>query len=370
LDAAVEAEIAKEGNAHVLREWLPVAMRRQILSAGMLAGLWLAQGASTCLADAIEDFYKGRQLTFYVGYEAGSSFDIYTRLVAPYIAANLPGRPSLIVRNMPGASTVAVTNYVYNVAPRDGTVMAAVHERIGVEPLLNPGSDLYKYDALKLNWIGSITTQTGICFLWHEAAAKTFGDLMVKETLVGGAGRTGDDSVGARVMNAVLGTRLKLIEGYESNNIYLAIERREIDGRCGFGWPGLKATKPDWIRDRKINVLLQLAMRKHPELPDVPLMMDMVTKEDDRQALKLLYGTQVMGRPILAPAEVPADRIAALQKAFNAAVQDPKFLSDARQRSLDVDPVSGREMHAVLEELYAAPKSVVDRVMGFRNGTR
>ncbi len=319
-------------------------------------------------ADPVEDVYKGKQLTFYVGYEAGSSFDIYTRLIAPYLAANLPGKPSFIVRNMPGASTVALTNFMANVAPRDGTVLAAVHERITVEPLFNPGSDLYKYDALKLNWIGSITSQTGICFMWHESVAKTFADLKTKDIIVGAAGRTGDDSVGARVLNAVLGTRLKLIEGYESSNIYLAIERREIDGRCGFGWPGLKATKPDWIRDRKINVLLQLAMRRHPELPDVPLIMDMVGNEDDRQALKLLYGTQVMGRPILTPQNVPAERVDALRAAFDAAGKDPGFRAEAQKRHLDVDPVSGRDMHAILEELYAAPKPLVERVTGFRSG--
>src|SRR6185295_15821062 len=137
-----------------------------------------------------------------------------------------------------------------------------------------------------------------------------------------------DDSVGARVMNAVLETRLKLIEGYESSNIYLAIERRELDGRCGFGWPGLKATKPDWIRDKKINVLLQLALRKHPELPDVPLIMDLVKTQDDIAALKLLFGTQVLGRPIFAPQDVPADRVAALRAAFDAAVREPKFLAE------------------------------------------
>jgi tripartite-type tricarboxylate transporter receptor subunit TctC len=344
---------------------LPV---RRLCAAGLFAILCLPVPAAR--ADAVGDFYKGKQLTFYVGYEAGSSYDIYARMIAPYIAANLPGKPGFLVRNMPGASTVAVTNYMYNVAPRDGTALAFVHERITVEPLLNPGNDLYKYDALKLNWIGSITSQTGICFMWHQAAAKRYEDLLTRETIVGAAGRTGDDSVGARVMNAVLGTRLKVVEGYESSNIYLAIERREIDGRCGFGWPGLKATKPDWIRDKKINVLLQLAMRKHPELSEVPLIVDLVKKDDDLRALKLLYGTQVLGRPIFTAQSVPAERVAALRAAFDAGVKEPEFLAVAKQRNLDIDPVSGRDMHALLEEVYAAPKSVVERVIGFRTGAR
>ena len=189
---------------------LPV---RRLCAAGLFAILCLP--VPVACADTVGDFYKGKQLTFYVGYEAGSSYDIYARMIAPYIAANLPGKPGFLVRNMPGASTVAVTNYMYNVAPRDGTALAFVHERITVEPLLNPGNDLYKYDALKLNWIGSITSQTGICFMWHQAAAKRYEDLLARETIVGAAGRTGDDSVGARVMNAVLGTKLKVVEGYE-----------------------------------------------------------------------------------------------------------------------------------------------------------
>jgi tripartite-type tricarboxylate transporter receptor subunit TctC len=343
---------------------------RQILRSGLLAWLSLVLGAPAYGADPADEFFKGKVVTLYVGYEPGTSYDIYTRLIAPYFAAHLPGHPTLIVKNMAGASTLAATNYLYNVAPRDGTVLAAVHERISVEPLLNPGNDVYKYDALRLNWIGSITTQTGICFFWHNSAAKTLPDLMDKEILVGGSGRTGDDSVGARVMNAVLGTKLKLIDGYNGGAIYLAIERGEIDGRCGFGWPGLKATKPDWIRDKKINVLLQLALRKHPDLPDIPLIMDLVTKEDDRTALRLLFGTQVLGRPIIAPPDVPADRVAALRSAFEAAVGDAKFLADAKQRQLDVDPISGVDIHALLEELYKSPKEIVERVMGFRSGSR
>jgi tripartite-type tricarboxylate transporter receptor subunit TctC len=358
------------GNRPLLsRRWADNRIR-QILIAGFLAGAALANGASTAFADTAGDFFKGKQLTFYVGYEPGTSYDIYVRLIAPYIVANLPGTPTLIVRNMPGASTVALTNFMSNVAPRDGTTIAAVHERIGVEPLLSPGNDIYKYDALKLSWIGSITSQTGICFLWHDAQAKTLRDLMAESVIVGGSGRTGDDSVGARVMNAVLGAKLKLIEGYSGTSIYLAIERREIDGRCGFGWPGLKATKPDWIRDKKINVLIQLALRKHPELPDVPLIMDLVKNEEDRTALKLLFGTQVMGRPIFAPPGVPPARVLALRHAFDAAVRDRQFLADARQRQLDVDPASGTEIQALLEDIYTTPKAIVDRVIGFREGSR
>ena len=319
--------------------------------------------------DAVASFYKGKVLTIYVGYEPGTSYDVYTRLIAPYLAADIPGSPTVVVKNMAGASSVAAANSMANVAPRDGTALAAVHERIAAEPLLSAGNGVYKYDALKLNWIGSITSQTGICFMWHDAAAQTFQDLLVKPTIVGGSGRTGDDSVGARVLNAVLGTKLKLIEGYSGASIYLAIERHEIDGRCGFGWPGLKATKPDWIRDRKINVLIQLALRKHPELPDVPLIMDFVKKPEDQQALKLLYGTQVMGRPILAPPDVPPERVAALRAAFSKAVADPQFLAEARERRLDIDPISGEAIQALLRELYQAPKAVVARVSALRDGT-
>lgn len=205
------------------------ATLRQILAGAVAAWLWLAPSAGIGASDAVQSFYKGKTLTVLVGYEPGTSYDVYTRLIAPYIAENLPGNPSVVVKNMAGASSVSAANYMANVAPRDGTMIAAVHERIAAEPLLSRGSDIYKYDALKLNWIGSITSQTGICFLWHDAAAKTFQDLLVKETIVGGSGRTGDDSVG--VLNAVLGTKLKLIEGYSGGSIYLAIERHEIDGQ-------------------------------------------------------------------------------------------------------------------------------------------
>jgi tripartite-type tricarboxylate transporter receptor subunit TctC len=317
-------------------------------------------------ADEVDDFFKNKVVTLNVGYEPGTSYDVYSRLLARYLAPRLPGKATLIVKNMPGASTVVLANYLYNVAPRDGTVFGAVHERISVEPLLDADNPQIKYDALKLNWLGSIAKQTMVCFTMKGSATRTLEDLMTRETLMGGSGATGDDAVGARVVNAVLGTKIKLVTGYDGGAIYLALERREVEGRCGFGWPGLKAAKPDWVRDGRVNVLLQMALTKHPELPNVPLLIDLVKDKDDLAALKVLFGTQDLGRPYIAPPGIPQDRVEALRRAFDGAINDPEFRAEAKKRDLDVDPVSGEDIVRLLKRVYEAPASAIRKVDEWR----
>jgi tripartite-type tricarboxylate transporter receptor subunit TctC len=334
------------------------------------AALFTAAGLSVALTTMplahAGDFYEGKTLNLYIGYGPGA-FDNYGRLLARYLPAHVPGKPGIVVRAMPGAATLTLTNYLYNIAPKDGTAFGSVHERVAIEPLYaNPSA---RFEPLKLNWIGSIHSQTMVCIAWHEAKVKTLQDAMTTELVMGASGVSGTSFVGPRVLNAVLGTKLKIIAGYSTTDgmdVFLAMERGEVEGRC-IGWAGLKTAVPQWLEQKKINVLVQMATTKNPELPDVPLIMDLAKSEEDRQSLNLLFGTQIMGRPYVAPPDVPADRVAILRKAFLDTLKDPALLAEANTRGYDIDPASGEDIEKRLAQVYATAPDIVQRVKDFEN---
>lgn len=321
--------------------------------------------ASAARGDPIEDFYARRSVTLQIGYPLGAAYDIYGRIVGRHLGRHIPGRPNMIVQNVPGASSLILANSLANIAPRDGTVIGAVFERIGLEPLVNPGDA--KFDGRAFAWLGSVLKVTDVCMIWRDAPAKTFEDTLRVETLVGTAGNSGGSALAARVLNVFLGAKFRLIAGYGGNDMFLAMERGETHGRCGMSWGGLKASKPDWLVERKINVIIQMAMQKHPELPHVPLIMDLVSKPQDKAALEYLYATQEMGRPFIAPPGVPAERVAALRKAFDEMIDDPAFLEDARRSNLEIDAIPGARVQAIMNRLYDTPRAVIDRVEALRN---
>ena len=322
--------------------------------------------AAPARADPVEDFYARRPLTLMVGYPSGAAYDIYARLVGRHLGRHVPGKPSVVVSNLPGASSLILANSLANVVAKDGATIGAVFERIGLEPLVNPGDA--RFDGRAFAWLGSVLKVTDVCMFWHEAPAKTIADAFRQEVIVGTAGNSGGSALAPRVLNAFLGAKFRLIGGYGGNDMFLAMERGETQGRCGMSWGGLKASKPDWLAQGKLNIVIQMAMQKHPELPDVPLIMDMVSKPEDRVALEYLYATQEMGRPFVAPPGVPADRIAALRKAFEDTFADPEFLAEARRLNQEVDPVPGARVQEIVERLYRTPRDIIDRVEALRNG--
>jgi tripartite-type tricarboxylate transporter receptor subunit TctC len=326
----------------------------------MAWGLGLA--AIACQAVAADDkFYEKKTVSLYIGVEPSSTYALYGRLMGQYIANHIPGTPTIVVRYMPGATTLVLANYLYNVAAKDGTVFGIVHERMGLLPLID--SEGIKYDAVKFNWIGAMDDQLSACFVWHTSSIKAIDDAKNREVLVGaGSNVGGSDAVFPRVLNDVLGTKFKVITGYNgTGNVDLALERGELDGRCGFGWAALKTAKPDWIKDSKIRVIMQMGMTKAPDIPDVPLILDVVKDPDQHAALEFFLGSSPMAFPFVAPPGVPKDRIALLRMAFDATIRDPHLLATAATQKLQITPLSGAEIDKLLEKFYATPKPIIEK---------
>ena len=319
---------------------------------------------TTSHAETIEEFYARHPLTLLIGYPSGSAYDIYARLVGRHLGRHIPGKPSVVVSNQPGASSLIAANALANTLPRDGSVIGAVFERIGLEPLVNPATA--KFDGRSFGWIGSILKVTDVCMFWHAAPARTIEDAKKVEVIVGAAGEAGGSALAARVLNTFVGTKFKIIGGYGGADMFLAMERGETQARCGMSWGGLKASRPDWLEKKLVSVVVQMAMQKHAELPDVPLIMDMVSRPEDRDALQYLYATQEMGRPFLVPPGTPPDRIETLRHAFDEMSRDPAFLEDARRSNQEVDAVSGARVQEIMDALYKTPKPIIDQVEALR----
>ncbi len=330
---------------------------------GAVCALACAGGASAQPAD---QFYKGKTLVIYSGLSAGGAYSAYARLLERHLGRHIPGNPVTVMKVMEGANGLTLANYLYNVAPKDGLSIGIFHERIGLEPVVAPRGTMF--DGRKFDWIGSAAKQTSVCFTREQSQVKTVDDARRLAIPVGASAAAGSDSVMPRMMNAMLGTKFQIIQGYGGADILLAIERGEVEGRCGFGWASLKATRPDWAQQRKINLLAQFSYKPHPELKDVPLMIDLVSKPEDKRALQLVFATQEMGRPFTAPPGTPPDRLAVLRKAFLAALADPVLVAEADKQGMEIDPISGEEITQILVDLYDTPKEIVDRVNGFRTG--
>jgi tripartite-type tricarboxylate transporter receptor subunit TctC len=259
---------------------------------------------------------------------------------------------------MPGAGSLRSANYLYNVAPKDGTVIGHFSRGMAMEPLI--GTSATQFDARKFTWLGSGTDEVSVCVIWHASRVKTWSDMLTIPFTVGGEGTGSDPDIFSAVVRNVFGVKLKLVSGYPGTaEVALAIERGEVDGRCGWSWSSLKLTKPDWIAGKRVNLVTQLALKKSPELPDVPLIFDFATTERQRQILKLMLSRQSMARPFAAPPDLPEDRKAALRTAFDRTMADAEFLAEAKQRGLEVNPVSGAEIDRLVGELYQTPSDIV-----------
>lgn len=336
-----------------------VSIKTRPIAAALVVGALACLGAAA-RADAVSDFYKGKQIGVIIALPPGGGYDINARALARHMGRHIPGRPSLIVRNMPGAASIRAANYLYNVAPKDGTEFAIFTRTVPLEPLL--GGKGSQFDALKFNWLGSTSNEVSTCVAWHTAPVKTFADLLHTELIVSASGAGSPSIVYPKVLNAALGTKFKIVAGYPgSAESVLAMERGEAQGNCAWGWVPMIATKGDWLRDGKLNVLVQTGMKKYPGYPDVPLALDLARTEGDRQLLELVFAPQTFARPFAAPPGVPRERVAALRRAFADTTKDAQFLADAEKEGLEVELVTGDEIDAILARIYRTPKAVVDR---------
>ena len=319
------------------RATLARRVRRGMLAA-VMAGL-----AGTVLAQAPGDFFKDKSLNLYIGYSVGGAYDLYARLLARHLPKHLPHSPAIVPRNMEGAGSLRLANWLYGAAPRDGTAMGTLLARPGIE-----------FEATEFSWIGSANDEVSICVAWHTSGVSTFTDLMHKELIVGAAGAGSDDDQFPRVINGVLGTKMRVVSGYPGgNDVVLAMERGEVNGRCGWSWSSVKSTHPTWLAAGKINILAQLGLSRHPDLPDIPLVTDFAKTDEQRRILRLILVRQALGRPFLGPPGIPPERLAVLRQGFAETMKDPQFLADAEKLKLEVRPLSGEQAEVVVRQIYA-----------------
>jgi tripartite-type tricarboxylate transporter receptor subunit TctC len=334
------------------------------LSRGLMAAALVALAVPAARAQSVADFYKGKTLDLYIGYSVGGAYDLYARMLSKHIAKHIPGNPTVLPKNMEGAGSLRLANWLYNVAPKDGSAIGIIGRGTGFDPLL--GNTKAQFDGPKFTWIGSANNEVSICVAWNTSGVTKFEDLLTKELVVGGTSSSADTDQFPKIVNGVLGTKMKVVTGYPGGNeVGLAMERGEVQGRCGWSWSSVKSTHQKWIDEKKFTVLVQLALSKHPDLPDVPLVIDLAKTSEQRKILRLIFARQVMGRPFLAPPGIPADRAAALRQAFTETMTDKEFLADTEKAQMEINPVQGDKLAELVTEIYATPKELAQEAASF-----
>lgn len=325
-----------------------------------MVGLFQGLAAAALAQQSAEDFYRGKRIDMIVGYSPGGTYDLYARLVARHLSNYLPGNPLIVPRNMPGAGSRTAVSWVYSVAPRDGTVLATADQSLSVEQAM--GDKQLRVDARELIYIGNPSADNNTTVTWHTSPVKTVDDAKRISVPLGATGGT-TSSQYPKAMNALLGTKFKIIVGYPGgNDVSLAMERGEVAGRGSNAWGAWKATRADWLRDKKINILVQIGLTKAHDLPDVPLLMNLAKNDDDRAVLKLLSASTTIGRPIFTTPAVPGERVKALREAFARMVVDSAFLDSAKKENLEIEPVSGEELQKIVADIVATPRRIGDRL--------
>lgn len=337
-------------------------MTRRVITTTFGAGFVAIATAAIAPAAAQEApaSFAGRTIEIIVSYNPGGGYDLYSRLLAAHLGDHLPGKPNVIVRNMPGAAGLKAANHVYVVAPKDGTQIAAVDQNIPLYQLL--GGKNVQFDVAKLNWIGVLASSNGIAMAWHASGVKSLDDAKRREVTMGATGANDDAHVYAKTLNAFVGTRLRLVKGYPGTSaINKAIESGEVAAMGRASYYGFAAQKPDWLAEKKVNILVQFGFARQPELPDVPLMRDLVTSEGDRQIVDLVSLPTAIGYNHWVAAEVPAGRVAALRAAYQAAVRDPKLRAQAEKQRMEIRPKTGEEVATLIKKIAATPEAVRKR---------
>ena len=324
------------------------------------AAIFAVVPATMGWAQTPAEFYKGKNVDMMVGYSAGGGYDVYARMIARYMGKHIPGNPTVVVKNLDGAGSLRLANALYNTLPKDGTVFGTVARGAAFDPLL--GNKAAQFDASKFSWIGSANDEVSVCVAWHTSGITKIEETFDKELVVGGTGPSADTDQFPRIVNGVLGTKMKIVTGYPGgNDVSLAMERGEVQGRCGWSWSSVLSTRKDWYDSKKINVLVQMSLQKHPDLPNVPLVLDLAKTPEQKQILTLVFARQALGRPYLAPPGLPPDRLEALRKAFMDTMKDPEFLAEADKAKLEVTPLDGAKAQQIIADAYKVDPAIAKR---------
>ena len=313
-------------------------------------------------AQSVADFYSGKSINVLIGTTTGGGYDLYARTLAHHLGRHIPGNPKLLPQNMPGAGGLRSVNYLYSVAPKDGTAIGHFQPGIIFEPLLGRSREAGQFEAAKFTWVGSVSKDVSVCAFMVSTGIKTWRDMQTKPFIIAATGGGAESDVFPTILRNMFNLRLNLVTGYPgSAEMNLAMERHEADGRCGWSWTSLLSRNRSMLDNKEINVTLQIALESaaHPVLKDVPLIVDLTDDPQKKAALKLILARQVMARPFAAPPGIPADRARALREAFDATMKDPEFLAEMKQLDLDVDPVGGREVAELIRSVYASSPEVV-----------
>ncbi len=314
---------------------------------------------ATAFAQGANPVYRNKQIRMVIASGAGGGYDAYARILSRYLEKYIPGNPTIVNQNMPGASGMQAMNWAYAAAPKDGTVILATYNALLAEPLY--GNPAVQYDTLKFEMIGSYSKQQNICVTWHTSPIKTIKHAQEREVIVSSTGATGNSATMPKILNAVLGTKFKLVLGYGTTEARLAVERGEAEGICGLSWSTLKASNPDWVQNKRINILVQTGAKPQADLPDVPVLLDLVANADDKKVVSFLSFPEEMGRPFVMPPGTPKAMVEAVRQGFDAALKDAQLKEESDKQMLEVDPVSGPEMERILNDAYALPKDLIKR---------
>jgi hypothetical protein len=321
---------------------MPAATRVLGLAFAALAALPL----SPARAQSVADFYRGKSLNLYIGFSVGGAYDLYGRLVARHMGKHIPGNPNIIPQNMAGAGSLRVANFIYTAAPKDGTAFATMGRGAAFGPMFNQSGAAF--DAQKYTWLGSANDEVSLCTSWHTSGITKFEDILTRELIIAASGPTDETATVPRAINGILGTKMRVVAG-----------------RCGLSWSSAKANLRQWLDEKKLQLLFQVSYARHADLPDTPLIMDFAKTDEQRQMLRIFAARQVMGRPFLAPPDLPKERADALRAAFMATLQDKEFLAEAEKAQLEITPVSGERVQVLVDEVYATPPAIVKKAAEF-----
>ena len=317
--------------------------------------------ASSAGAQSVADFYRGKTVTVVCGIAPGGGYDLSARIFGRHLGKHIPGNPTVIVQNMPGANSVIAANYVYGIAPQDGTAIWTGSRSTPYEPLM--GNAAAKFDVKKLHWIGSTSSEIAVVIAWHTAPHQTAADLFTRELVVGAVDRGAENFLFPNALNNLIGTKFKIVRGYKNQGaITIAMERGEVQGDGNTAWSNLPTVHGDWLREKKIRLLMQLALTRHPELPDLPLALDFAKTDQQRETLKVLLGMKAFGYPFFIGPDVPPDRVKALKDAFAATMADPEFRADIAKLLREITPQTGTEMDTVMGAAYSHPPQVLEKM--------
>jgi hypothetical protein len=312
-----------------------------------------------------EDFYQDKQIKLAVASDPGGGYDTYARVLARHWSNHIPGKPQIIIQNMPGAGGLKAANFIAHVAPKDGLTVGALQNSIGYEPMMgiSGGKENAQFDVLKWNWVGSMAKEVGVTVFWNPPPVHSLEELTKKEVTTGSTGAATSNTIYPRLMNAILGTKFKIVHGYINQPpIFLAMERGELEGAGGPFYSSLRTTHPEYLRDNKVTIIVQIALEKHPDLPNVPLLLDFAKTQEDRQEIELAVASLLMGRPYVLPEGVLADRVKILQDSFMETMKDPALLQEAQKLKLEINAIDGPAVHALLAKMYSTPQPIIDKV--------